>query len=56
MNDIVISNLKMAELHAKQIREALDDMDAKDTAVMMLKMFADDVVAEVGSAIAGIEE
>ena len=56
MNDTVIPNLNMAELHAKQIREVLDDMDPNDTNVMMLKMLADDVVAGVGSAIDGIEE
>lgn len=56
MNDTVIPSLKMVELHAKQIRDALDDMDAKDPSVMMLKMLADDVIAEVGSAMADIEE
>ena len=56
MNDIVIPNLKMAEMHAKMIREELDNMDPKDPSVMMLKTFADDVVAEIGSAIASIEE
>lgn len=56
MDDIVIPNLKMAETHAKMIRDALDDMDPKDPYVMMLKMFADDVIAEVDSAITNIEE
>lgn len=56
MNDTVIPNLKMAEMHAKMIREELDNMDPKDPSVMMLKTFADDVVAEIGSAIANIEE
>ena len=56
MDDIVIPSLKMAETHAKMIRDALDDMDAENPSVMMLKMFADDVIAEVGSAMAHIEE
>ena len=55
MNDIVIPSLKMAETHAKMIRDELDNMDAEDPSVMMLKTFADDVIAEVGSAIANIE-
>ena len=56
MNDIVIPNLKMAEMHAKMIREELDNMDPKDPSVMMLKTFADDVVAEIGLAIDNLEE
>ena len=55
MEDVVIPSLKMAEKHAEMIREALEDLDSSDPIVAMLKMFAEDVVNEIGTAISGVE-
>ena len=55
MEDVVIPSLKMAEKHAEMIREALDTLDPNNPTVAMLKMFADDVVAEIGTAISEVE-
>lgn len=56
VNDIVIPGLKMAKVHAEMIRDKLGEMDANDPSIAMLKMFAEDVVSEIGSAIKDLEE
>ena len=55
MEYVAIQSLKMAEKHAEMIREALEDLDPSDPIVAMLKMFAEDVVAEIGTAISEVE-
>lgn len=55
MEDVAIQSLKMAEKHAEMIREALECLDPGNPTVAMLKMFADDVVAEIGTAVSVVE-